>query len=152
MNRLIIIAIVAAFALISANDALAFKGMGSMGSGGQGFEMLDTNGDGVVDEEEYMAPFYRWDEDGDKELTREEWLAGHGGAVDKREAHGKGKKIDVPFSKMDADGDGVISESEYSEKFPGMGSGFTMIDADDSGVLEEGEWDSFLKSHRGMGY
>jgi len=56
-----------------------FAGGGGGGRGGRGMARLDTDGDGVVTEAEYMAAFTAADANGDGKLEGEELTSGGGG-------------------------------------------------------------------------
>lgn len=95
---------------------------------------MDTNGDGMVDREEYMASmgesaFGSWDADGDGMLSRAEYEAGTEAAEDADSYSG----WDDRYSEWDADADEMLSGEEYSM---GMWSAF---DADADDMLNEDE-------------
>lgn len=127
------------------------------GKGDQGFGKMDIDGDGLVTHEEYMAPFMMWDTDKDGSLSKEEWLENHGKSM-KGMKMGKGHGMKsfhgdagfLPFDKVDADGNGLITEGEYAAKYPSTAGGFGLIDGDKSGDVDTEEWQEFMKAHQGM--
>jgi hypothetical protein len=123
------------------------------GMGDQGFGKMDVDNDGFVTQEEYLAPFDMWDTDKDGTLSKEEWIKNHGGSM-KGKKRGKksfhGDAGFLPFDKVDADGNGFITDDEYAAKYPSTAGGFGLIDGDKSGDVDADEWESFMKSHSGM--
>jgi Ca2+-binding EF-hand superfamily protein len=130
--------ILAAFAFAAASVALA---------GGDKFQMMDTDKDGMISAEEHSAGakqmFTKLDSDGDGNVTAAEMDAAHAGgkagehAGPKMSSAEKIRTIDGnndgritasehesasrdKFAKMDANGDGKLSESEMQAGHTGM--------------------------------
>lgn len=132
-----------------AHGAGGMGGMGGPGHMGGGmaeysFKLMDTDSDGFISKEEFMAAFEKWDANHDGKLSPEEWRASH--SAPPRGAMG-GRGMFPPFKDMDANADGVIDKAEYEAKI--KGGGFELIDTDKNGKIEQKEWDSFLKAHSG---
>ncbi|HEX6994955.1 MAG TPA: hypothetical protein VF339_12490 [Gammaproteobacteria bacterium] len=118
------------FALVLAAAVLAASSAAAQPRASGGFlERLDTNGDGVVDAAELESArrdmFRRADEDGDGFLTEREMgrladdrgdvlrarRGGPAGRIARRRAPDAGEAL----GRLDADGDGRVSEAEFVE-------------------------------------
>ncbi len=91
-------------------------------------EQMDADGDGKLSAEEFKGPedlFTRIDADGDGYLTSDEMEAGRPGPPD------GGNR----FDQDDVDGDGMVSEAEFS----GPADLFANMDADGDGYLTRDE-------------
>ena len=134
-----IVATVAALAAIMI-AAVSVRAQDAHGSGkgpkggphGDRFAQMDTNGNGVIDRDEFRGPpevFAKIDTDNSGTLTKEE-LKAH------RDAHrGPEGTPEERFKKMDANGNGVIDRDE----FRGPPEMFARIDTDNSGTLTKEE-------------
>ena len=108
-------------------------------AGGRGamFDKLDLDKDGLVTSGEAMEARGRWferaDADADGNLTLEEMTAQrrHGGA------EGKAGRIERRFAKLDQDGDGRISQAEFTA---GTGHWIERVDGDGDGAISREEW------------
>jgi Ca2+-binding EF-hand superfamily protein len=116
---------------------------GSM-RGGQmpSFEMLDTNGDGVITQTEINAigagRFAESDANGDGYLDADELKAQMGERM--------GLAIKHMIERADTNGDGKLSADEV--KSPQAGKLFEHVDADGNGEITQEEWDA-AKAKRG---
>jgi hypothetical protein len=133
----------AAMLALLASPAIA--GHGYMHGGDQGFSSMDTNNDGVVTRDEYLAPFNEWDADEDGELSLEEWLSSHGGR--KAEGHGYGKMNYPAMDAVDTDNDGKVSMEEFEAVYPGMSEGYSLLDLNKDGIVDGDEWEEFRRMH-----
>ncbi|MBB34016.1 MAG: hypothetical protein CME88_13115 [Hirschia sp.] len=104
---------------------------------------FDTDGDGKVSEAEVeafkAARFAEADANGDSKVTADELHAFHEAEKARREAERRA----AFFARMDADGDGTLSEAEFVTIKPGR---FDRMDRDDDGFIEAGE---FGRGHKG---
>ena len=94
--------------------------------------LLDTNGDGTVTNEEYMA-FYGKLATGDKEL----------------------EQVKAQFKNLDADGNGEISATELSSFREGSidkenEEFFQAVDTDKNGQISQKEYDVFVEGLKGI--
>ncbi len=129
----------------------AWGGKTSM-SGDQGFSSMDTNNDGFVSQEEYMASFNEWDANNDGRLSLEEWLSSHGQVMDKWK---RGSKMKYPtMQQVDKNADGTVSAEEFEAVFPKSSENLMMLDLNQDGVVDGDEWEEFRKIHTkaGKGY
>jgi hypothetical protein len=138
-----IILLTATMMILSAS--LAFSGHGSWHSGDQGFSSMDTNNDGKVSRDEYLAPFERWDADKDGALSMEEWISNHGGRKGKGKGYG-GKNYPC-MDRVDTDNDGKVSAEEFEAVYPGMAGSHPMLDLDKDGIVGGEEWEEFRRMH-----
>ncbi|WMJ69436.1 EF-hand domain-containing protein [Stenotrophomonas sp. 24(2023)] len=87
----------------------------------EGFlELYDSNGDGTVDKAEFQrvrdAQFTRTDSNGDGRLSANEYLAEFESRIDRRAAtldQGEDRQAHVRFGVLDADKDGAMTFAEY---------------------------------------
>lgn len=80
-------------------------GVGSAGAGV--YQSFDTNGDGVLEQDEIASGFSnRWDTNNDGFIDRDEYAAGSGSAAD---------ELDEEFGTLDADDDDVIGSDEFEQ-------------------------------------
>jgi Ca2+-binding EF-hand superfamily protein len=108
-------------------------------AGGRGamFDKLDLDNDGLVTRSEAVEARARWfenvDADADGYLTLEEMSAQrrHGGA------EGKAGRIERRFAKLDRDGDGRLSQAEFTAK---SGHWIDRADGDGDGAISREEW------------
>ncbi len=142
-----IILMAAAILIFSASLALAGKGYRT--GGDQGFSSMDTNNDGLVSQEEYLAPFMEWDADGDGALSRDEWISSHGRAMGKGQKSGKMKY--PRMDRVDTDNDGQVSAEEFEAVYPGMSESYPMLDLNKDGVVDGEEWEDFRRMHTRTG-
>jgi hypothetical protein len=126
--------------------SLAFSGHGSWHHGDQGFSSMDTDNDGKVSSDEYLAPFERWDADNDGALSMEEWISNHGGRKGKGNK-GYGGKNYPCMSRVDTDSDGVVSAGEFEAVYPDMAKSHPMLDLNKDGVVDGDEWAKFRQMH-----
>lgn len=108
------------------------------------FEQIDLDGDGSVTLEELQgareARFAQADTNADGTLDRDELLS----RAEARAAAG----VDRMLERLDADGDGVLSQEEMAEARTGRGRGpnperiFSRMDADGDGVVTQAEFDA----------
>lgn len=113
------------------------------------FEQLDTNGDGQITMAEMeargAARFAATDTNNDGKLSKEELTA----AGSERMA----KRVDRMLERLDADGDGALSQAELEDGRKGKGRGdrmekrFERMDADGSGGISAEEFEA----HAGKG-
>ena len=137
------LAITAATMVLSASLALA--GHGSWHGGDQGFGSMDTDNDGTVSRDEYLAPFEKWDADSSGSLSLEEWVTNHGGR--KGKGYGHGKMAYPCMDRVDTDKDGKVSAEEFEAVYPGMAKSHPMLDLDNDGVVGGDEWEEFRRMH-----
>ena len=131
--------------------SVAWGGKTSM-SGDQGFSSMDTNNDGFVSQEEYLASFNEWDANNDGTLSLEEWLSNHGQMMDKRKRQSKMKYPSM--QQVDKNDDGTVSAEEFEAVFPKSSENLMMLDLNQDGVVDGDEWEEFRKIHTkaGKGY
>ena len=120
-------------------------------SGDQGFSTMDTNKDGFVSQEEYLAPFKEWDANNDGKLSREEWLSNHGQVMDTRK---RGSTKYPTMQQVDKNKDDKVSAEEFAEVFPESSESYGMLDLNQDGIVDGDEWEKFRKIHTqaGKGY
>jgi len=110
--------------------------------GGNPMMALDTNKDGTISKDEYMAGFAKYDKDGDGKLSMRELMAQSqsGG----RSEGQKGGKDGSRLKKMDTDGDGKVSKQEFldntANKF------FGHLDKDGDGYISKEESEAMKKN------
>lgn len=101
--------------------------------GGEKFEKLDANSDGIVDKSEFKGPpeaFQKIDANADEQLTKDEMQEFH-------------KKI---LEKFDKDGNGELSDAEKDEMRKemggklGPGERFKKEDVNEDGFLDKSEF------------
>ena len=99
-------------------------------------QAVDTNGDGVVSKEEFVAKrsekFGDADVDGSAGLSLEEFTVMH----EKREAERRARRVQHRFERLDANDDGIVDEAELAAKADKM---FGRLDANDDGALSGDE-------------
>ncbi|MDZ7762471.1 MAG: EF-hand domain-containing protein [Desulfovermiculus sp.] len=131
--------------------SVAWGGKAAM-SGDQGFSTMDTNNDGFVSQEEYLAPFKEWDANDDGKLSLKEWLSNHGQLMDK--SKGQSKMKYPTMQEVDKNNDGKVSAEEFEAVFPNSSESFGMLDLNQDGIVDGDEWEEFRKIHTkaGKGY
>lgn len=142
MNKLSVITVVSVVTLSFSSAAFAGEKMHMKGMKGEHHMMhalMDTNGDGNVDKQEFQAfreqHFTGADKNGDGNITVEEFATMAKIMKEQREKAKKmmmQKKMQKHFKKMDTNGDGMISKAEFDAKGE---RGFTRMDQNDDGVL-----------------
>lgn len=153
-TALLALAIVTGFSL----PALAERG-----PGGQfprpSFSELDADGDGLVTAEELRgagaARFAAADSNGDGELSQEEMVA----AAQKRAAEAAPARAERMIERLDADGNGTLSQAELEARGPGrmVDRMIERLDEDGDGALSEAEFAAAKerwggkKHHKGWG-
>ncbi|MDE0588989.1 EF-hand domain-containing protein [Halocynthiibacter sp. C4] len=110
-------------------------------------EEIDTNGDGMISQEEIAAHqaarFKAMDTDGDGKISSEEMAA----QADKKRAERKENRSERMIKALDKDGDGLVSEEEMQARSMGDDM-FEKLDTDGDGLLSMEE----LKAgHKHMG-
>ena len=124
--------------------SVAWGGKASM-AGDQGFSSMDTNNDGFVSHEEYLASFKEWDANNDGKLSLEEWLSSHGKFMDKSQ---RGSKMKYPpMQQVDTNDDGKVSAEEFEAVFPNSSESLKMLDLNKDGIVDGDEWEEFRKIH-----
>lgn len=127
------------------------RGEGAPGRGGPGrflppiLQAIDADGNGVISKDEIagaVAALKKLDENGDGQLTREEYMgrgpAGRGGpGAGGRGAGGNfAQQFIARLKEADANGDGKISKEEAPER---LKQAFDRIDTNSDGQLDEAE-------------
>jgi Ca2+-binding EF-hand superfamily protein len=101
-----------------------------------GMSALDTNGDGVLSEQEAGADaalggqFARIDTNQDSNINPNELKAAQAGVAE------------IDFDEVDFNGDGVISEEEADFVRPSLSERFDDVDADEDGNVSETEYEA----------
>lgn len=144
MNKYSLAALASIAALSISGAAFAEGGKhkhGMMGGKHMMHQMMDTNADGSVSNEEFKAfrakNFADADANGDGSLNGQEFEALGKIMKEKHKAAkkmAKQKKAQKHFNKLDADGDGNISRAEFDAK--GERS-FIRMDNNEDGVLNK---------------
>lgn len=138
----ILAAVIAATSILATGAVVAKPGFGGFGPKMQ-FEEIDTDGNGEISKAEIEAQkaagFRAADTNGDGKLSSEELQA----KSEERAAHRTSKMIE----HLDKDGDGVLSESELSERGR-RGDMFARLDRDESGGISKEEFEQ-AREHRG---
>jgi Ca2+-binding EF-hand superfamily protein len=122
---------------------------GPKGHRNHGMMMMDTDKDGFVSKVEMMNHFDQIDGDGDGLLSAEEMKAQREkmrGKMEKKMEEMKSMSPEERFSKMDKNGDGVVSKDEFP-----MERAFDKIDADKSGGLSQEELEAFKSKMKERG-
>jgi Ca2+-binding EF-hand superfamily protein len=123
-----------ALALLASN-ALAVKGQP-----GGGIMRMDSDGDGMVSREEFQPPeqhrgprmLERADIDGDGNVTRDEIMAAIDEDAEERKARMSGQML-LMFEEADTDSDGVLTPMEA------LDHAFLRVDANGDGYITEEE-------------
>ncbi|QQA43649.1 EF-hand domain-containing protein [Pelagovum pacificum] len=133
---LLLVAIGAGYGVTAANA----QGLGPMGMEPPTFESLDTDGDGQLSEAELRAPvqerFDAADTDGDGTLTAEEMTA----AAEAMRAERQQQMVARMISRLDANGDGVLSVEEFRMPAP-RPTMFSRLDTDENGAISPAEFE-----------
>lgn len=136
--------------------SLPASAMGPGGQAGQrpAFSELDADADGQLTLEELTAHrearFTEADTDGDGSLSRAELISA---ALDRVEA-----RIDAQMARFDDNEDGVLSANEMDDmrpRGPGPEQAFARMDADGDGMVSEAEFDAMaqiVQQRRGGGH
>lgn len=149
MNSKILLssALIAAIAAGS-GMAIAKGGHGGGERGAQFFERLDSDGDGRVTREEMDAHaaerFASADANNDGKLDAEELAA----AGEARKAERAQSRVERMLERLDADGDGTLSEAELSSNDRAK-SFFDRLDSDGDGAVSTEEFESARADWRG---
>ncbi|GGB87495.1 hypothetical protein GCM10011363_00160 [Marivita lacus] len=109
----------------------------------QMFLQLDTNGDGVVSAEEFANPPSRFsiaDANKDGLVTADELAA-------LSQQRGE-QRIARMIERMDANGDGALSEEEFAAR-QGGGRMFDRLDANEDGAISEEEFAEMRRGDHG---
>lgn len=108
------------------------------------FETLDTNGDGVLTQEELAAHrterFGEADTDGNGLLSREELIERANARVSER--------IEKMMERRDANNDGMLSEEELRPTDDRMNRRFARLDADGNGEVTQAEFEAAMEQMR----
>lgn len=117
------------------------------------FESLDADGSGEITTEDLATladnRFGEFDTNGDGSVSREEFLAVHAARAEERAGE--------MFERLDADGDGALSRDVLEMRRGGGQRGARMIerfDTDGSGGVSAEEFDearAHMREHRGEG-
>lgn len=136
--------------------------VGSWTGSDRGLSALDTNGDGVISQQEaegnpqLAESFDRIDSNSDQNINSDEIRAAYtrvaetdfqqldfnsDGVVSEREAQSVPPSLREAFDRVDADGDGNVSQSEYQAARLNLlgGTEFASFDTDSDGVIDDEE-------------
>lgn len=142
----ILVAVIAAAGVLATSAVVAKPGFGGFGPNMQ-FEDIDTDGNGEISKAEIEAQkaahFRATDTNGDGKLSLEEMQAN----AQERAAARAAKMV----SRLDADGDGALSESELSQRGR-RGDMFARLDRDDSGGISKEEFEKMREHRRGKSH
>ncbi|SIN86561.1 EF-hand domain-containing protein [Vannielia litorea] len=109
---------------------------------GQGFDRIDSNGDGRISRAEVdtlrLMIFDRMDADGNAVLTRAEVEAAQ------EAARARMQRGSQRLWRQDADGDGQLTRAEFSSR----ARGFDMADENGDGTLSRAEFDRAARTIR----
>lgn len=119
-------------------------GCGAYAHPGDGILSLDSDGDGRVSRDEFRLPekrkghgmFTRADADGDGTVMRAEVEGAVSGQSDQRR-----DRMLQGFDGMDADGNGAVTREEIT------GAAFSRVDADGDGFVTEAEAEAMRDAH-----
>jgi Ca2+-binding EF-hand superfamily protein len=138
MKRSDILMVVTAVAI----GASAMASYASPRGGGEhiGFTELDVDGNGVITAEDFdalkTARFAALDSNGDGDVTRDEFMAA--ARIDSDD------RAERMFDRLDADGDGVLARDVLEGRERGPNSRMIeRFDEDGDGALSEEEFDAF---------
>lgn len=108
--------------------------VGDLTGAGPGVSSLDSNGDGVISADEAQenpavaASFEEIDTNRDQNINPAELRAAYTGVAE------------VDFEKLDYNGDGVLTEREAQQSPPSLHESFGRVDADGDGNVSEAEY------------
>jgi len=136
MTRTLKLVSLAVVGLALAGCATTRDTMNSLLGRDQGFGSLDTNGDGVLSQDEARAlpdlaqAFDRIDTNNDSNINRHEFRAANTMVVA------------TDFGRLDINGDGVISKREADASRPSLREAFDQIDSDRDGNVSSAEFEA----------
>ena len=138
------VAIVAGATLVDAQG----NGTGQMGQKGPkfNFEEVDTNGDGLMTQDEmaafHKARYEKMDQNGDKMISADEMRTAMQAQANARIE----KRITRMMERHDANGDGLVGPDEL--KPPRADKMLKRVDTDGDGAISRAEFDA-MKDRRG---
>ena len=149
MKKPILTSGVLIFALaLGAGSAMAKGGPGGGFRGPIDFEQIDSNGDGVITQEDISVRaeerFKAADTNGDGKLSAEEMKAG----AESRRAERMQSRIDRMVERHDADGDGMLTLEEMQSDERG-GRFFERFDKDGDGSITSEEFEAAKAEFKG---